>query len=55
MLKGRRKSYVENTSEEVKGKNSEEKEIKRPKCNRKSHVETVNEETEESSSEEEEI
>ena len=39
----------------MKGKSSEEEEIKIPKCNRKIHVETVNEETKESSSEEEEI
>ena len=39
----------------MKGKSSEEEEIKIPKCNRKSDVETVNEETEESISEDEEI
>ena len=39
----------------MKGKISEEEEIKIPKCNRKSHVETVNEETKEVSSEEEDI
>ena len=55
MLKGRRKSNIENTKEEAKGKKSEEEEIKIPKCSRKSHVETVNEETKESSSEEEDI
>ena len=43
MCKGRRNSNVENTNEEVKGKSSEEEEIKIPKCNRKIHVETVNE------------
>ena len=45
MRKGRRKSNSENTQEEVKGKSSEEEEIKIPKCIRKSCVETVNEET----------
>ena len=40
MRKGRRKINVDNTNEEVKGKSSEEEEIKIPKCNRKSHVET---------------
>ena len=49
MHKSRRKSNVENTNEEVKGKKSEEEEIKIPKCNRKSHVEALNEETKESS------
>ena len=39
----------------MKGKNSKEEEIKRPKCNINSHVQTVNEETKESSSEEEDI
>ena len=39
----------------MKGKSSEDEEIKRPKYNRKSHAETVNDETKESSSEEEEI
>ena len=45
MRKDRIKINVENTNEEVKGKSSEEEDIKRPKCNRKIHVETVNEET----------
>ena len=39
----------------MKGKSSEEEEIRIPKCNRKSHIETLNEETKESSSEEEYI
>ena len=39
----------------MKGKISEEEEIKIPKCSKKSHVETVNEETKEISSEEEYI
>ena len=39
----------------MKGKNSEEEEIKIPKCNIKNHVENVNEETKEISSEEEDI
>ena len=39
----------------MKGENSEEEKIKRPKCNRKIHVETVNKETKESISGEEEI
>ena len=39
----------------MKGKSSEDEEIKITKCNRNSHVETVNEETKESSSEEEDI
>ena len=43
MRKGRRKSNVDNTNEEVKGKISEEEEIKIPKCSRKIHVETVDE------------
>ena len=55
MRKGRRKSNVENTNKEVKGKNSEEEGIKIPKRSRKIHVETVNEEMKEISSEEEEI
>ena len=55
MFKGRRKRDVENTNKEVNGKNSEEEEIKIPKCSRNIHVETVNEETKEISSEEEEI
>ena len=55
MFKGSIKCNVENTNEEVKGKNSEEQEVKIPKCSRKSHVETVNEEMRESRSEEEEI
>ena len=55
MRKGRRKSNVQNTKEEAKGKSSEEEQIKIPNCIRKSHVETVDEETRESSSEEEEI
>ena len=38
----------------MKGGNSEEEEIKIPKCSIKSHVETINEEMKESSSEEEE-
>ena len=42
MRKGRRKINVVNTNEEVKGKISEEEEIKIPKCSRKSHVETIN-------------
>ena len=42
ILKGRRQSNVLNTNEEVKGKSSEEKVIKMPKCSRKNHVETVN-------------
>ena len=55
MCKGQRKRDVNNTNKEVKGKNSEEEEIKIPKCIRNIHVETVNEETQEISSEEEEI
>ena len=51
MRKVRGKSNVENTNEEMKGKISEEEEIKIPKFSRKIHVETVNEETKESSSE----
>ena len=39
----------------MKGKISEEEEIKIPKCNRKSHIKTVNEETKESSSKEKDI
>ena len=39
----------------MKGKKSEDEEIKITKCSRKSHVETVNEGTKESSSEEEDI
>ena len=39
----------------MKGENSEEEEIKIPKCSIKSHVETINEEMKGSSSEEEEI
>ena len=39
----------------MKGKISEEEEIKRLKCNIKGHVEAVNEETKEISSEEEDI
>ena len=39
----------------MKGKISEEEEIKRTKCNRISHIETVNGETKESCSEEEDI
>ena len=38
----------------MKEKNSEEEDIKIPKCNRKSDVETIKEETKESSNEEEE-
>ena len=44
MCKGRQKSNVDNTNEEVKGKICEEEEIKMPKCIRKSHVGTLNEE-----------
>ena len=55
MCKGRRNSNVENTNEEVKGKSSEEEEIKITKCSRNSHFETVDEEMKERSSEEEEI
>ena len=55
MCKGRRKSNVDHTNKEEKGKISEEEKIKIPNCNRKGHVETVNEETYESSSEEEYI
>ena len=39
----------------MKGKTSEEEEIKIPKCSRKSHVDTVNRERKEISSEEGEI
>ena len=43
MREGGKKINVENTNKEVKGKSSEEEEIKIHKCSRKSHVETVNE------------
>ena len=49
MRKGRRKNNVDNKNKEVKGKVSEEEEIKIPKCIRKSHVETVNDKRRESS------
>ena len=39
----------------MKGKISEEEDIKIIKCNQKNHIETVNEETKEISNEEEEI
>ena len=40
--KDKRKSNFDNKTEEVKGKSSEEEEIKILKCSRKSHVKTVN-------------
>ena len=43
--KDRIKSDFDNTNENVNGGNSEEKEIKSPKCGKKGNVETVNEET----------
>ena len=55
MPKGRSKSNVEDKNEELKGRSSEELEIKISKCIRKSYVETENEVTKESSSEEENI
>ena len=55
MHKRRIKINVENTKKYVKGKSSEEEDIKIPKCIRKIHIETVKEETKESSSEEEDI
>ena len=55
MPKGRSKSNVEDKNEELKGRSSEELEIKISKCIRKSYVETENEVTKESSSEEEKI
>ena len=53
MRKGMRKFNFENKNKEVKGKSSEEEEIKILKCSIKGHVETVNEEMKEISSEEE--
>ena len=55
MCKGKRKRDVEIRNKELKGKDSEEEEIKIPKCIRRSQFETVNKETEEISSEEEDI
>ena len=55
VIQCRRKINVENTSKEVKGKSSEEEDIKIPKYSIKNHDETANEETKESSSEEEDI
>ena len=55
LLRVRENINTENTKEEVKGKNSEEENIKIPKCIRKNHVETVYKKIKESSSEEEEI
>ena len=55
MSKGRRKSNEENTSKEVKGKSSEDEEIKIHKCSRKSHVETISEEMKEKGIEDDEI
>ena len=43
MCKCRRKSNVEITNEEVKGKSSEVEEIKIIKCSRKSYVDIINE------------
>ena len=42
ILKGERKSNVENTNKYVNGKSSEEEDIKIPKCSIKGHIETVN-------------
>ena len=55
MRKGRRRINAENKRKYVKGKSSEEEDIKRPKCDIKIHVETVDKETKERSSEEEDI
>ena len=52
MRKCSRKSNVDITNEEVKGKISEVEEIKMLQCSRNIHVETVNEEIKGSSSEE---
>ena len=49
------KGNVDNTNEEVKGKSSEEEEIKIPKCSRKFTLGMYIEEIKESSIEEEEI
>ena len=47
MSKGSRKGNVDKTSKEVKGKSSEDEEIKIHKCSRKSHVENISEEMKE--------